>query len=548
VSEHGGPSDLPGDAAYTRRKLLQVTGSGLVVVGAGGFLAACGGGGSSSSTSTAGTSPSGAPTGGTAGGTPKRGGTLNFGGQGGANTDTLDAHNGLTNTDFARLSMLYDGLVRQGDDGQPVLQLAESLTPNKDATKWTIKIRKGVIDHAGKEFGAKDVLFSFNRIVSKKYPGLNALGSINPGASKVVDTHTLLLKFDTPFSILPQALSLHWYLYMVPVGYDPKKPIGTGPFKVKSFTPGRQSVFVRHDQYWDHPKPYLDSVVTINVNDETAQVNGLQSGQLDAIDYLTAASIAALQANSNVSLVISDKSGGWEPFTMRVDKAPFSDVRVRQALRLVIDRPKMLESVFSGHGQIGNDIFGIYDPAFDKSLFPQRHQDVAQAKSLLKQAGHPSLSVQLITTPNAPGMVQAAQVFKTQASAAGINTTIVNQPVTDYFARSYLKVPFSEDYWQYAPYLVDVSQDSITGAPFSATKFSDRQYDSLFKQAIATIDETKRNQIIQEMMKIDYTRGGNIIPFFFPVIDAVNKKVHGVQPTVGGQAMRIFNFKEFWID
>ncbi|MDQ6816294.1 MAG: ABC transporter substrate-binding protein, partial [Actinomycetota bacterium] len=276
--------------------------------------------------------------------------------------------------------------------GQPEFALAESLTPNKAATEWTIRIRSGVVTHDGKPFGAKDVLFTFGRIVKNKFPGINSLGTINVGASKVMDSHTVLLKFDKPFSILPQALSLHWIFYMVPVGYDPKHPIGTGPFKLVNFLPGRQSTVARHTEYWDHPKPYLDGVVTINISDETAQINALQSGQVDAIDYLTAGSIGAIQSSSSAKLIISEKTGGWEPFTMRVDRTPYSDVRVRKALKLVIDRPAMIRSVFAGHGQIGNDVFGIYDKYFDKSLLPQRVQDLAQAKSLLKQAGQPNLA------------------------------------------------------------------------------------------------------------------------------------------------------------
>lgn len=62
-------------------------------------------------------------------------------------------------------------------------------------------------------------------------------------------------------------------------------------------------------------------------------------------------------------------------------------------------------------------------------------------------------------------MVQAAEVFKTQAEGAGVATDVVNQPTTEYFARSYLKVPFSQDYWAYEPYLITVSQATAKGAP-----------------------------------------------------------------------------------
>jgi peptide/nickel transport system substrate-binding protein len=526
---------LEDDGLLTRRKALQVGGTGLVAVtGASSLLAACGG-----------TSSGTASTAAASGGAPVHGGTMNFGGQGGANTDTLEAQNGLTNTDFARLSQLYDPLVRMGDTGQPQFALAESLTPNKTATEWTIRIRKGVVMHDGKEFRAPDVLFSFNRIMKNKFPGSTALGPIDLPASKVVDPYTVLLRFKKPFSILMEALALHWYFYMVPVGYDPKRPVGTGPFKLVNFTPGQASTMIRHIHYWDAPKPYLDKVITTNINDETAQINALESGAVDAIDYLTAGSVGTLSSSSAAKLVISNKTGGWEPFVMEIDKTPFSDVRVRTAMKLAIDRPGMLKAVFAGYGQVGNDVFGRYDKNYDPSLLPQRHQDLEQAKSLLKSAGYPDLSVQLVTTPNAPGMVQAAQIFATQAAGAGIRTKVVNYPVTTFFASYYLKVPFSQDYWQYAPYLVDVSQDSITGAPFDWTHFY--EYDNLYNQATSTLDTTRQREIVQEMMKMDYEKGGNIIPFFFPVIDAVAPHVYGVVPTVSGQAMRTFQFHEFWM-
>jgi peptide/nickel transport system substrate-binding protein len=519
----------------TRRKLLQVGGAGLLALGGSGVLAACGGGTTSSTSGTSG------------GGAPVHGGTLHFGAQGGANTDTLEADNVLTNTDYARASQLYDPLVRMNDQGQPELALAQALEPNKTATEWTIRIRDGVAFHDGKPLTAQDVLFTFDRIIKNNFPGKYALGSLDVGASKVLDPHTLRLIFSSPYATLLDGLALHWYLYIVPTGYDHMHPVGTGPFKLVSFTPGQQSVMARNPDYWDHPKPYLDKVITINVAEETAQINGLESGQFDAIDYLTAGSVASLKGSSSANLVISSKTGGWEPFTMRVDRTPYSDVRVRTALKLVIDRPAMINSVFAGYGHVGNDVFGIYDKDYDPSLLPQRHQDLEQAKSLLKSAGYSDLPVQLITTPNAPGMVQAAEIFASQAPGAGIRTNVVNQPVTAYFNNSYLKVPFSEDYWPYQPYLTTVSQDSITGAPFSATHFNDAHYNSLYKQALSTLDTSLRREIKQEMWKIDYYRGGNIIPFFFPVIDAVAPHVYGVEPTVSGQAMRTFKFQEFWM-
>jgi len=524
------PKWLAGGESLTRRELLQAGGAGLLALGGSGVLAACG----------SATKPS----------APVHGGVLRFGAQGGASTDTLDANNVLTNTDYARVSQLYDPLVRMDDRGQPQLALAEAITPNHEATEWTIRLRRGVTFHDGKPLTPKDVLFTFDRIIRHGFPGRYSLGTLDLGASKVLDPSTLRLRFSSPYATLLDGLTAHWYLYIVPVDYDPTRPVGTGPFKLISFIPGQQSVMARNTDYWDQPKPYLDEVITVNVAEETAQITGLLSGQFDAVNYLSGGSarvLGSVKGPGTPRLVISNRTGGWAPFTMRVDRAPYSDVRVRTALKLAIDRPAMIQTVFEGYGQVGNDVFGIFDKAYDPSLFPQRHQDLEQARSLLKAAGHPDLAIHLITTANAPGEVPAASVFADQVGAAGIRTSVMDQPVTPYFADSYLKVPFSQDYWPYWPYLTNVAVATIDGAPFNTTHFNESRYDGLYYQALSTTDAGLRKEIAQEMLKIDYEQGGNIIPYFFPVIDAVAPHLRGVEPTVTGQAMRTFQFHEFWM-
>src|SRR3954471_11111173 len=126
-------------AAFGRRKFLV----GAAAMGAVAGLAACGGGGSGSPQG------SGGP-----GGSPKAGGMLRLGAQGGANTDTLDGQNGLTNADFNRIYQLFDQLAVLDAKGQPQLSLAKSVTPNGDGTEWTIVIPDGVTTHRGKPFTA----------------------------------------------------------------------------------------------------------------------------------------------------------------------------------------------------------------------------------------------------------------------------------------------------------------------------------------------------------------------------------------------------------
>ena len=529
------------DAGMTRRRFLQTAAAVAGGAGASVALAACGSSASPSSSTTSTT------TGPSAGPRPRRGGTLRAAISGGSSSDTLDAQDGITEADFARLAQLYDPLVTQTPGAVPQLVLAEEITPNTDATTWTIRLRKGVTFHNGRDLTAEDVMYSFLRIANPKKPlqGLSGLAPVDLKNMKKLDTWTVQLPCPKPYAILDQALSgFFFYYYIVPVGYDPKNPIGTGPFKYKSFVPGSQSTCVRNENYWQTGLPYLDAVVATDYSDETSQVNAMQGGQADVADLLTYASVHTLQT-SGLNTLISP-SGTWTPFTMRVDVAPLNDVKVRQALRLVVDRPQMRDLLFGGNGVLGNDLFGIWDPSYDKSI-AQRQQDIGQAKSLLKSAGHEGLSIQLVTADVASGTVQAATVFAQQAAMAGVTVSLRQVTVTEFYGKNYLQWAFAQDYWSYAPYLVQVGNATLPSSPYNECHFDDPHYTALYEEAIRTVDEGKRTQIIHEMQEIDYNTGGYIIPYFVPIIDGFSPKVHGLQPSKVGIPLSNFGFGQMWM-
>jgi peptide/nickel transport system substrate-binding protein len=522
----------------TRRELLDSAGKGALAIGAGGLLASCGSSSASSASSSGSqTSPSA--------GTPRHGGTLRAGLTGGSSSDTLDPNSPVNNTDYARVSNLYDSLIWLNADGQPELRLAEEMTPNRDATVWTIRLRKGVTFHDGRTLTADDIIFSIQRVLNPKSPGeaANAFRAIKLSQIKKLDPYTVSLPFSSPYSTFLQSLANGITLYVVPVGFDPKKPVGTGPFKLQSFTPGQQTVLVRNANYWNAPLPYLDQVVMIDSSDETSQVNALLGGQVDVINLLSQ-DVVGTVTGSGKKVVISP-GGGWNPFTMRVDSPPFNDVRVRQAFRLMVDRPKMLEVLFGGHGTIGNDVFAIWSTDYDHSL-PQRTQDIEQAKSLLKSAGHAGLSVELVTSDIAQGTVNMAQLFAQQAAAAGVNVKLRQVTPTDFYGPNYLKWIFAQDYWYYQPYFAQVNQATLPMSPFNECHFDDPRYNSLYRQAQATLDESKRREIAYEMQMIDYNQGGYVIPFFPPVIDGYSSNVHGIVPSRLGASFNQWDFQHMW--
>lgn len=530
--EPGGPS---------RRDMLRAGFFGGAAVGLGLLLDACGtgsGGGSTTSTSSS-TSGSGSA------GTPKRGGTLRLGISGGDNIEAINPLLPGPVADYGRIPQIYEPLLAWDQNLQPSPNLAESVTPNADATQWTIKVRKGVTFHDGKPLTADDVIYTFQQILNPKSPGYGATPAqyVDYKNLKKLDKYTVLVPMTAPFATFDTILPVYDYS-VIPVGFDPKKPNGTGPFKVKSFTPGQQSVMVRNPNYWQNGKPYVDELVMIDFVDETSQVNAFKSGQVDAINLLSAPSIASLQS-AGAQVVISN-GGGFVPFTMRIDQAPFNDVRVRQALKLVVDRGDLMNIVFAGHGQIGNDVFSIYDADYDHSL-PQRTQDIEQAKSLLRQAGHDSLNLELVVAPQAQGAISMAQIFQQQAAKANVKISL-RQITTTAFSNGYTKWTFANSFWLYNPYFEEVGLATLPNGPFNETHLNDPHYASLYKQALAQTDPGKRADIAHEMQKIDYEQGGYIIPGFTPLIEALSPKVHGDQQSKSGLSFNNWDLKNFWID
>lgn len=521
----------------TRRSFVGNAAKGGLALSAGGLIAACGSSSPSSSSSSAQSS---------AAVTPKHGGTLHAGLTGGSSSDTLDPNTIVNNTDYARTASLYEGLVWTNADAQMYYRLAEEMTPNKDATVWTIRLRPGVTFHNGKDVTADDLIFSINRVVNPKSPGeaANALHGIIASGMKKVDNLTITVPFSKPYSTFAESLANNITVYVVPVGFDPKKPIGTGPFKYVSFTPGQQSVFARNENYWDTPLPYLDQLIMTDYSDETSQVNALLSGQVQVVNLLSQATIGTV-TGSGKKVVISP-GGGWNPFTMRVDNPPFNDVRVRQAFRLAVDREKMLQTVFGGHGTIGNDIFAIWSPEYDHSI-PQRAYDPEQAKSLLKAAGQENLSITLVTGDIAQGVINMAEVYAQQAAASGINAKLREITVTEFYGPNYLKWVFAQDYWYYSPYFPQVNQATLPAAPFNETHFDNPKYNSLYAQGLATLDVSMRNEIAHEMQMIDYNEGGYIIPFFPAVIDGYLPSVNGIVESKTGSSFNNWDFQHMWL-
>ncbi len=479
---------------------------------------------------------------------PKRGGTFRIGVSGGSAKDIIDGQNIVTVPDQARLVSGWETLVTFSPQFKLTFDgLAEEISANKKADVWTIRVHDGIEFHNGKTLGAADVRYSLQRLINPKLGlfGGAALSSIDPARIKKLDKRTVRCTLKQADGTILDALG-QYVAGVVPVGYSPtavgkaKPNIGTGPYKLQSFVPGQQSVHVRNANYWRTGQPYFDKVIIIDFPDDTARVNALLGGQVDAITDVPPAQVAIINGHSGTK-VLESPSAGWRPICMRVDVAPFNDVRVRQAMRLIADRPQMVAQALSGHGRIGNDLYAPFDELYASSL-PQRHQDIEKAKSLLKAAGQSNLTVDLQSTNGALGMNEGAQVFAQQAKAAGVTVNVKILDSGAFYGDQYLKWAFSTDFWGSRNYLPQVAAGSLPTSPYNETHWPDaghQKFLSLYNQAKQTADRKKRGEILLEMQKMEYDAGGYIVWGFNTQLDAYATKVKGF--TTGDKGVLALN-------
>jgi peptide/nickel transport system substrate-binding protein len=539
VRSDGNGGLLSGAVALDRRQFLRGVGAAGAAIGGSSLIAACS---SSSATKAASTTRTAVR---------KRGGDLKVGLSGGNGADTLDPHNAETFVDSARAQALYQQLLQMSLTAGIQMVLAEDISPyNNSPSEWIVKLRPDITFHSGKPLTADDVIYSFRRIMTGNtggtpFPGVGALGSMDLAGLKALDDLTVKVPFASPYSSFLEQLQYWYFLYIVPDGFNPAKelPNGTGPFVYQSFTPNQRSVFTRNPHFWQSGLPYVDSLTVIDFPDTTSLQDALSTGAIHAATGFDGPQLSALSTTSGVTALPSH-AGSFTPFTMRVDQPPFNDVRVRQAMRLLVDRPQLIDSALDGYGVVASDVFSPYDPDSDHSL--HREQDIPQAKALLKAAGHENFTVTLVTSPASTGMVAMATVLKEQALAAGVTINLSDVAVSTFYGKNYLQWGFSQDFYSYSPYLQQVSTCMLGSAsPFNETHTDSSLLTKLYQQANDTLDTSVRKQIEYEMQTFDFNEGGYIIPAYLDTLDAYSNKITGYTTAASGVPLSNFGFQDW---
>jgi peptide/nickel transport system substrate-binding protein len=496
-----------------RRELLRYAGAGAGALSLTALLAACGADGSGGAT---------APTASTA--KAKKGGTLTMLVDGAFDSAVLDPYTLAVNTSMLTVAcgIFYEQVTQMNEDNVLQMHLAEEITHNADGSQWTVRLKKGIEFHNGKTLTADDLIFSLKRMAAPATftPGILQIGSITTFTK--LDQYTVRLDFKTPRGWVDIGFGDGGITGIVPEDFDPKNPVGTGPFMIEKMEAGSGVTFKRFDNYFGDAA-LLDRLVVKAVGDPSARLNALTSGQADLVTPISGSQITQVKGNSALRLY-SVKTGAFIPFQMRTDTGPTKDVNVRQALRYAIDRDQVVTSAYAGQATKGNDVFSIYDPDFTDVKKFTRERDLDQAKSLFAKSGLGSTPITLTTMSTGS---EQAQVMAQNASEAGI-TVKVNTVDSATLYSKYIDWQFmTGDFFPNSRYLVTSSGLDAPGAGGLA-HFDDKEHAALWNEASATFDDTKRRELINEMQTIESERGAYIIPAFYNEVAGASTKVAGL--------------------
>jgi peptide/nickel transport system substrate-binding protein len=482
---------------------------------------------------------------------PKRGGTLQVGLVGGAAaSEQLDPNTDTVNSlDVARHYNVFSKLADFDALGHVYPQLAASFEPNGNATVWTVKLKKGVTWHDGSPLTADDVVYSLKRVLDPANKQLASAAAnitmIDRNRITKIDALTVRIGLKQPWSDLPTQLGQR-YLSIVKNGtktFTASTLVGTGPFKLAGWTPGTQTKLTAYSGYFEHGKPYLASVVLNGINDPTARLNALQSGQVQAIELVDPTQIKVLQSSPSLKALIS-AGGGWTPIVMNTTVKPFTDVRVRQALKLLADRSQLVKVAEQGFAQVGNDLFAIHDPLYYAGM-SKRLYDPEKAKALLKAAGQENLQLTLDSSQATPDMLSSALIYAQSAKAGGVTISVKKHPVDPFWSNVYGKSAFTHSSWGYRPFFPQWLQ-SYQAYNKDETNWTNARANKLVNQAVATVSLSKRIALAHAAQSIEWDEGGYIIWGFQQRLDGLRKNVQGIKASPVNQ-LGSYGFKDAWL-
>jgi peptide/nickel transport system substrate-binding protein len=415
---------------------------------------------------------------------------------------------------------VHEYLTETGPDNITRPYLLEKWEASEDVGTWTLSLKKGVTFNNGDEMTADDVIFTMGEWLNPDI-GSSMLGLLSyvggPQNIEKVDDYTIRLHLDSPNIGVPENL-FHYpgaVLHRNFEGDFIKQPLGTGAFLLEEYAEGERAVFKRRPDYWrmgadGQSLPYLDEVIYVSI-DKDAAVAAMQSGQVDTMyqprpsDWLALREVAGLnvEAASTAQCFL---------VRMRVDQEPWTDPRVRNALKMCQDREKILQLSYFGQGDLSIDAHvAPIHPAYCEKPIPA--YDPEGAKALLAEAGYPDGVKVSLATKNDEAEPEIAQALKEMAAPAGFDIELDITEPGGYWDR-WADVNLGITAWTHRPLdtmvlpLAYIAGEDGNPVPWNETRWVDEEFTALLREAEGTLDVEARRQIMCQLEDVMQERSG----------------------------------------
>ena len=428
---------------------------------------------------------------------------------------------------FQITEKIMSRLVRPGLDGSPTEDLAVSWTANEDATVWTLKLREGVKFHDGSDFDSADVLYSLRRVLDPESdsPARSAVKMISN--VEAPDATTVVITLSTPFADMPLQL-MDYRLRMIPEGSGDDiaaTGIGTGPFKVEKFDAQGTTILVANMDYYEGP-PGVERMEVIGIADGQARLQALLGGQIDMERGITAQQRVMLDSSDKFNIQ-AIPTGNWRGLVFRTDVEPFSDVRVRQAVRLAADRQGLVDLVVGGGGIVACDT--PVEPNDQYRADIDCPQDIEKAQALLAEAGfEDGIDVEVHVATLEPTWPILAEAYQQQAAKAGIRVSINQVPSDGFWSEVWMKKDVSATRWNERPADQALHEIYLSTAKWNESYFKDESFDALLADARRELDFDKRKALYVQAQEYLWENAGTLIPYHVTKLVGTTARVNNL--------------------
>ncbi len=426
----------------------------------------------------------------------------------------LDPHTTTAHPSRRIFELVYSNLIGLDADMQPVPELAESWDISEEGDEYTFYLRDDVYFHNGDHMTSEDVAYSIERILDEE-TGAAARSHIADIENVLTpDDYTIVFELKSPnASMLLHLADANAVIVNKAVAEadslnSVENTVGTGPFQLSEWYPDEEMTLIRHADFYEEDKPYLDEIRFTVIPEEFSIVAGLRTGQTDfALLNLPTAALAIEEQTPNVTLS-SELSLRWTPLFVNTEREPLDDIRVRQAINYAINREEMIASAMLGEAEpIGPIPSSLTFWAYDVSQSPFYQQDIDRAEELLREAGYEDgFTISINFMSGYEEVLSQVQVLQNQLEKVNINLELNSLERGIYIDR-----------WVDADFDLSLSTNAGAADPdfylfryfhsegslaFIHGHWSNDRVDTLLEEGRREVDEELRQEIYLEAQEI----------------------------------------------